>query len=259
MLDKILTKEFLIQELVENKKAKMFLANEINTSVTTINKYLKQYGINLPTKHIETADKIGKKFGKWTVLHAPPKKNGRSQKLMCLCDCGVQKLVDARSISSGTSKSCGCEKRLSCYNGYEKINGVYWKKIHQSALDRFYEFEITIEQAWEIYIKQEKKCAITGISIDFMTNNSRSAMQTASLDRIDNSKGYFLDNVQWIHKQVNFLKGVISEEELLFWCREIYLNNKEKSDEIDSIKFRVWGRQAKNSRFTDEPIETNFK
>lgn len=33
-----------------------------------------------------------------------------------------------------------------------------------------------------------------------------SSLQTASLDRIDSSKGYTIDNVWWIHKQLNWMK-----------------------------------------------------
>jgi len=52
-------------------------------------------------------------------------------------------------------------------------------------------------------------------------NNDKYYLQTASLDRIDSSKGYVLDNVQWVHKRVNFLKRDYSEKELLFWCNAI--------------------------------------
>ena len=45
--------------------------------------------------------------------------------------------------------------------------------------------------------------------------------QTASLDRIDNSKGYIVGNVQWVHKQVNFMKGTMEQKEFIKFCKLI--------------------------------------
>lgn len=42
--------------------------------------------------------------------------------------------------------------------------------------------------------------------------------QTASLDRIDSSKGYIPGNVQWVHKDVNKMKLALSEKRLLELC-----------------------------------------
>ncbi|WP_238595034.1 hypothetical protein, partial [Nocardia seriolae] len=42
-----------------------------------------------------------------------------------------------------------------------------------------------------------------------------------TLDRIDSSKGYAIDNVQWVHKDVNMIKWELSEEVFLATCLEI--------------------------------------
>lgn len=46
-------------------------------------------------------------------------------------------------------------------------------------------------------------------------------IQTASIDRIDNSKGYIVGNVQWVHKQVNFMKGTMKQKEFIKFCKLI--------------------------------------
>lgn len=46
-------------------------------------------------------------------------------------------------------------------------------------------------------------------------------LQTASLDRIDSSKGYIEGNVQWLHKDINRLKINYSDEDLIQICLEI--------------------------------------
>lgn len=47
---------------------------------------------------------------------------------------------------------------------------------------------IDIKFAWELYVKQEKKCALSGLPIVFAISNKKSSETTASLDRIDSSK-----------------------------------------------------------------------
>jgi hypothetical protein len=44
---------------------------------------------------------------------------------------------------------------------------------------------------------------------------------TASLDRIDSSKGYIKTNVQWVHKKVNKMKQDTSVDEFKHYCKLI--------------------------------------
>ena len=44
---------------------------------------------------------------------------------------------------------------------------------------------------------------------------------TASLDRIDSSRGYVPENVQWVHKVINRMKGTLSDDEFKSWCRTV--------------------------------------
>ena len=47
---------------------------------------------------------------------------------------------------------------------------------------------------------------------------------TASLDRIDSSKGYTIDNIQWLHKDINKMKWDFSQEKFLELCKKIVNN-----------------------------------
>jgi hypothetical protein len=44
---------------------------------------------------------------------------------------------------------------------------------------------------------------------------------TASLDRIDSSRGYTADNIQWVHKHVNLMKRSFNEEYFINTCKQI--------------------------------------
>lgn len=56
---------------------------------------------------------LGSVFGKLTVIGVSHK-NRRSY-LLCKCECGKQKEVDANNLKAGRSKSCGCGERKQRY------------------------------------------------------------------------------------------------------------------------------------------------
>lgn len=107
------------------------------------------------------------------------------------------------------------------WTGYEKITGAYWSSVVYGATKaRSLSFNITIMQAWELFLKQNGKCAMTGIDLSFAKLNKdwSTGKQTASLDRIDSSKGYEIDNIWWVHKRINMMKKEMSVEEFQNWC-----------------------------------------
>lgn len=127
------------------------------------------------------------------------------------------------------------KRRSSIYSiSYEEIEPNYWSSIGRGAKKRGYEFSITIEYAWDLFIKQGRKCAISGIPIEFckysykkntkkkLWNDSR---QTASLDRIDSSKGYIEGNIQWLHKNINIMKKDHIQSDFIKICKTIATNN----------------------------------
>ena len=42
---------------------------------------------------------------------------------------------------------------------------------------------------------------------------------TMSLDRIDNNKGYIEENVQWVHKDINMMKRIYSQDYFIYMCK----------------------------------------
>lgn len=75
------------------------------------------------------------------------------------------------------------------------------------------------------------RCAISGLFINGarsrIRHHSTYKEQTASLDRIDNTKGYIENNVQWIHKDINYMKQDFSMKQFLEYCETITKYNKE--------------------------------
>ncbi len=106
------------------------------------------------------------------------------------------------------------------FTGYEQICGGFWTRIQDGARERDFEFSITIEYAWEKFLSQNDKCALSDVAIAFPSSCSVSD-GTASLDRIDSTKGYIEGNVQWVHKDVNKMKWDLSERQFIEYCRSI--------------------------------------
>jgi len=96
--------------------------------------------------------------------------------------------------------------------------------LKRKAKERSLEFTVTAQELWDLFNKQNGKCALSGVDITLTTvinsqHNLDRAKMTASLDRIDNSKSYTIDNVQWIHKVLNHMRRQYSIDEYVKWCK----------------------------------------
>ena len=171
-------------------------------------------------------DIIGKKFNKLQVISRAENRNTRQSWWTCKCDCGSIKDIRGIKLINGLTKSCGCIKKNNyAYNfsGIGDLSGKYWSRIKKHALKRNLDFDLTLAEAWEVFNKQNGKCALSGLEI-ILERNLEKKGQTASLDRIDSSKGYSKDNIQWVHVDVNKLKNNLSEDRLFLLC-QLIVNN----------------------------------
>jgi hypothetical protein len=145
----------------------------------------------------------------------------------CLCDCGNKTVVNRAHLKSGGIRSCGClatvrGKNARGFRGCEEISGKYFGSLKRNATykNRHFKFLVSIEDLWKLFIKQNRKCALTGLDIHF-AEDSRSRDRTASLDRIDSKKDYIISNVQWVHKDVNLMKKDYDQSRFLEICRKV--------------------------------------
>jgi hypothetical protein len=79
------------------------------------------------------------------------------------------------------------------------------------------EVDVTLEDLKSIWETQNGKCTYLGIDL-VLSNYSkiqRSPVYSASLDRIDSTKGYIKGNIQWISRAMNNLKNDMSHEDML--------------------------------------------
>lgn len=184
---------------------------------------------------------IGKKQGKITVIERLDKvdKSGRPY-WKYRCECGVEKVVLSATIFK--TKNCfACREwkiptsfNNKGFRGYGEISRTYWNSIYNGAIARNIEFNVSIEYAWHLFLEQNRKCALSGEILIFHNRNDNRKIKTASLDRIDSSKGYQEENIQWVHKDINKIKWGLSQENFISLCEKVYKHslNKEKDNSI---------------------------
>jgi hypothetical protein len=180
-------------------------------------------------------DITGQRFGRLVVesFSHKEKSPGGFEKYFwkCKCDCGNTKIVGKGHLTTNKIRSCGCLSRRKgnecpSFCGYKEISGKLLYIIKKGAEDRDFEYALSNEYLWELFLKQNRKCALTGLEIGFETT-SRSNDRTASLDRIDSVKGYIKGNVQWVHKDVNMMKQNYTQNRFLEICNLVACQNRQ--------------------------------
>jgi hypothetical protein len=173
---------------------------------------------------------IGLSFNKLTVIQKASSNRQGCLTWLCICECGNKVTLSSDHLTRKTNpvKSCGCYKKAYKgknhiqWNGFEEISGNWWYnhviRERKNKIRQKVPVNITIEFAWNLFLKQNKKCNLSGLDLVISNNNN---LNTASVDRIDSSKGYEEDNVQWVHKHVNFMKRTYSNEYFIQICKHI--------------------------------------
>jgi hypothetical protein len=136
------------------------------------------------------------------------------------CSCGTSKTVLGTHMIQGNTTHCGCKtvRGSANWQGYKGVGRTYWSQLARSSNGsgsrKAMEFSVTLEYIGDLLEAQNYKCALSGLPISAKHNS-------ASLDRVDSSKGYLEGNVQWLHKDVNMMKRHYSQQYFTFLCRLI--------------------------------------
>jgi len=108
------------------------------------------------------------------------------------------------------------------WKGHGSVPGKALSRVAHGAIRRGIKFDLSIEDLSDKFEKQNGKCFYTGLKLSFDNN----AENKASVDRIDSSKGYTKENIQWVSKDVNFMKQALSHERFVSLCK-LVSSNKE--------------------------------
>jgi len=137
----------------------------------------------------------GKKFGYLTVIAKSKKVGNRNQVYWdCVCICGKEKSVKGDELRNGGVKSCGCHRGDTLGSHRMSKSRIYriWRHMKSRCYNPNVESYpyyggkgITVCDEWQRFEKFHVWSMDNGYD------------EKRSIDRIDNSKGYFPQNCQW--------------------------------------------------------------
>lgn len=165
----------------------------------------------------------GKTFGTLRVLELSHSDKKHGTMWTCQCSCGNEHIVRGSHLTAGTVYRCPSCKFTAMRNpdAVGDMSVLYWHQIINGATRRGLSVEVTHEEAYQKYLDQDRKCALSGVPIIFPPRSNRPELNTASLDRIDSSVGYTISNIQWVHKLINRMKMNLPDTEFVTWCKVV--------------------------------------
>lgn len=188
-------------------------------------------------EHGRTINLTGKKIGRLNVLSLESREKTKVL-WKCECVCGKIVLKNSNSLTRALKYnekniSCGCHNHIggnksSRWTGSKFFTGAFISNIKVAAKKRNLEYSLTNKYLDYLFLKQDKKCFLTGLPLftrDCNKKINKQPLYVASLDRINNSIGYIEGNVQFVHKHINIMKREHSQEYFIEMCKLVANNN----------------------------------
>ncbi len=157
------------------------------------------------------------------------KKETKKEKNIKLINCKrCNKEIEVSSLKTKYCSECVKLNKIEFdYNYRNTLRGSLKHLITSERKKHFKWFNLE-----ELYYKQKGLCALSGVPMTTHSNMNKNLGVSAyfptniSVDRIDSSKGYELNNIQLVCCIVNIMKNVLTEEQLVWWCKQIIKTQK---------------------------------
>lgn len=173
--------------------------------------------------------KVGDRFGKLVVIEKAQSKP-RSPKYKVQCDCGNTSEVYGVALRQGKTVSCGCHRKsiIAEYSESKRLGyGIAAAKhvydgYKRNAIKRGYCFELFFE---DFLLITKSNCVYCGAEPNQVEDRKYNAYGTYTyngIDRVDNTKGYTLDNVAPCCGICNIMKRAMSEDGFLTHIKRIH-------------------------------------
>lgn len=116
----------------------------------------------------------------------------------------------------------GVWKHLNAANRYDEYS--MFRVFMHRIVSKKKNIDLTLQDLKEQWEKQNGICPYTGWLLESPKNtgDKRSKkLNTASLDRIDSTKGYVKGNVEYVSLMAQFAKNDFSKQDLLNFCKAV--------------------------------------
>ena len=165
---------------------------------------------------------VGKTFNSLTVLEYLGINKTKNNIYKVKCVCGKEKVLEGSDVKTGKVQSCGCRRYIT-----QLKENTIWKSIFRDykvkAKKRSYEFNINQDDFINL-IKLD--CHYCGAEpSNRKVNRYHFVDETIfynGLDRVDNTKGYSVDNCVPCCKFCNQAKHGMTKEFFLDWVERVH-------------------------------------
>jgi len=154
------------------------------------------------------------------------------------CNKEYEKPISEYNRNKNNNRHSFCSRSCSASytNKHRKVNTVsnitnkrianpflYYMKLIKN---RFKEINITIKDLELQWNNQNGICPYSGIELKLAThtNTNINPIYRASIDRIDSSKGYVINNIQFVSTSINYMKNKLTHNETIDLCKLISKN-----------------------------------
>lgn len=129
----------------------------------------------------------------------------------------IQKHRLRRYINEKQVPGYGCAYCISVQDKRSRVkNWFSYLAVKANSRKRPGSIKLTKELLEDIWEKQGKKCALTGRAL-----NPEDFWWKPSVDRIDSSLPYLLDNIRIVSWIVNHCRGDLTDEEFIDMCKSV--------------------------------------
>lgn len=173
--------------------------------------FTKAYKLNLNAGSLrggsKAIDETGSRYDRLVVLERAESPRGESFAFwLCKCDCGNTKLASGSKLRQGKVTSCGCK--------LDQHPKSLVKRYIANAKKRKLEWALSLEQFSTII---EQDCHYCGSPPSVHAHNHK----WNGIDRVDNNKGYVVDNAVSCCSMCNKMKSCLGMSAFLDQCRQI--------------------------------------